>query len=140
MRPEKGGLVSKIGEPRFGHLHDGQRACSCIRGRALPWMQVARSSVLILPLHTWDIVAALSQLSRLSRYLGGNCLDVVDVVNADLSARDTVEGCIIRRADNELVVVILAVVAGMVETREAKVALPNSTRLSEPCPSFLEAP
>ena len=37
-----------------------------LESRALPWMQVAGSSVLMSPLHTGDIVAALSQISSLS--------------------------------------------------------------------------
>ena len=54
-------------------------------------MQVAESSVVMLPLHTCDIVAALSQCQLATR--------VVSVrpqkLNADLTAHGTVEICIL---------------------------------------------
>ena len=64
------------------------RRIAILEGRELPWMQVAGSSVLILPLHACDIVAALF---RTSSYPGGKCLIIE--ARADLLARRMAETC-----------------------------------------------
>ena len=64
-------------------------------------MQVAGSSVVILPLHASDIVAALSQGRR--RYLRAICLTVV--LSTD-STREMINDCIVYRAESRIVVIV----------------------------------
>ena len=64
------------------------RRLAILEGRELPWMQVAGSSVLILPLHACDIVAALFQTSSC---LGGKCLTIK--ARADMLAREMARTC-----------------------------------------------
>ena len=60
LRLEKGRAVLRDWEPIFECLLKVSASVVCIGGRALPCMQEAGSSVLILPLHACGIVAAFS--------------------------------------------------------------------------------
>ena len=61
LRSEGGGPVLKDWKPRYGRLVMVSVRVATLGDTVLPWMQVAGSSVLISPLQTCDIVAALCQ-------------------------------------------------------------------------------